>query len=54
MIDEESRELANEYVRHGAIPSDYPEDALYISIPTVNAIDYLPSWNFEHIVWFLR
>lgn len=49
-IDEESRTLADEYVGHGAIPSDYPEDALHISISTVNGIDYLLSWNFEHIV----
>lgn len=49
-IDEESRVLANEYVSNGAIPSDYPEDALHISIATINGIDYLLSWNFEHIV----
>ncbi len=49
-IEEESRQLAEEYVRHNAIPSDYPEDALHISIATVNAMDYLLSWNFEHIV----
>lgn len=49
-IDEESRSLASEYVRYGAIPSDYPEDALHISIATVNRVDYLLSWNFEHIV----
>jgi hypothetical protein len=49
-IDEESRMLADQYVGHGAIPSDYPEDALHISIATVNRIDYLLSWNFEHIV----
>jgi hypothetical protein len=49
-IDEESRTLADKYVRHGAIPSDYPEDALHISIATVNRTDYLISWNFEHIV----
>jgi predicted nucleic acid-binding protein len=49
-IDEESRTLADEYVRHGAIPSDYPEDALHISVATINRIDYLISWNFEHIV----
>jgi predicted nucleic acid-binding protein len=49
-IDEGSRTVAGEYVKHGAIPSDYPEDALHISIATVNSIDYLVSWNFEHIV----
>ncbi len=49
-IDEESRALAEEYVKQGAIPSDYTEDALHISIAAVNRIDYLLSWNFEHIV----
>ena len=49
-IDEESRVLADEYVKQRAIPSDYPEDALHISIATTNEINYLLSWNFEHIV----
>ena len=49
-IDEESRRLANEYVKHGAIPAEYSEDALHIAISTLNAIDYLLSWNFRHIV----
>lgn len=51
-IDEESRVLADEYVRHGATPEDYPEDALHIAIATVNGIIYLLSWNFEHLVRF--
>jgi len=42
--------LTDEYVKHEATPSDYPEDALYIAISTMNEIDYLLSWNFEHIV----
>lgn len=49
-IDEETRELANEYVKHGAIPAAYSEDALHIAISTLNGIDYLLSWNFKHIV----
>lgn len=49
-IDEESRKLASEYVKHGAIPKDYAEDGLHIAIPTINEIDYLLSWNYEHIV----
>jgi len=49
-IDEESRRLANEYVKHGAIPAEYSEDALHIAISPLNAIDYLLSWNFRHIV----
>lgn len=49
-INQESNNLANLYIENGAIPSDYPEDALHISIATVNRINYLLSWNFEHIV----
>jgi len=49
-IDEETRKLANEYVKHGAIPAEYSEGALYIALSTLNAIDYLLSWNFRHIV----
>jgi len=49
-IDEKSKALAGEYVKNEAIPSDYSEDALHISISTLNGIDYLLSWNFEHIV----
>jgi predicted nucleic acid-binding protein len=49
-IDEDVRRLANEYVKHGAIPSEYSEDALHIAISTLNEIDYLLSWNFRHIV----
>ncbi|MEW6482156.1 MAG: PIN domain-containing protein [bacterium] len=49
-IDEESRALADEYVKHKAVPSDYSEDALHIAISTINEIDYLLSWNFDHIV----
>ena len=49
-IDEETRKLANEYVKHGAIPAEYSEDALHIAISTLNEIDYFLSWNFRHIV----
>jgi predicted nucleic acid-binding protein len=49
-ISEESRILAEEYIRQGAIPTDYSEDALHISIATINGINFLLSWNFEHIV----
>ncbi len=49
-IDEESRALADEYVKHRAISTDYPEDALHVAIATTNEMDYLLSWNFQHIV----
>ena len=49
-IDEETSKLADEYVKNGAIPSAYSEDALHIAISTLHEIDYLLSWNFRHIV----
>lgn len=43
-------ELAKEYIRHGAVPEGYPEDAYHIAIATINEMDCLLSWNFKHIV----
>jgi predicted nucleic acid-binding protein len=42
--------LAKEYVRYGAVPEDYPEDAYHIAIAVINEMDFLLSWNFRHIV----
>jgi hypothetical protein len=33
----------------GPIPEKSPEDALHISLATVNGMDYLVTWNFAHI-----
>ncbi len=48
--DDEIRLLANEYVYNGIIPVRHINDAVHIAIATVNSIDILVSWNFEHIV----
>jgi predicted nucleic acid-binding protein len=42
--------IAIEYIRHGAVPEGYPEDAYHIAIAVINEVDYLLSWNFKHIV----
>ncbi len=49
-IDEEIRELAEEYIRAGIIPAKYRDDALHIAVAVVNRLDVIVSWNFEHIV----
>ncbi|MFA5879576.1 MAG: PIN domain-containing protein [Candidatus Margulisiibacteriota bacterium] len=49
-ITESAKILANEYIKHGAIPKSEPEDALHIAIPSIYKIDALASWNFKHIV----
>ena len=33
--------IASEYIRHGAVPEGYPEDAYYIAIAVINEVDYL-------------
>ncbi|MBN2374334.1 hypothetical protein JXL19_11170, partial [bacterium] len=49
-ISSEAIELANKYIKTGAIPKSEPEDAYHIAIATVNNIETLASWNFKHIV----
>jgi hypothetical protein len=46
----EARELANAYLRDGAVASDSLVDALHIAVATVARVDVLVSWNFKHIV----
>ena len=46
----DSVSLSEKYIKMGAIPKSEPEDALHISIATINNIDFLASWNFKHIV----
>jgi len=49
-ITTEILELAEKYIKGGAIPDGYPEDAQHIGVATVKGIRYLASWNFKHIV----
>ena len=42
--------LAEEYIRYGAVPESYLEDAYHIAIAARNDVDFLLSWNFKHIV----
>ncbi len=49
-ITNEVEDLAKDYLRIGAIPEKYLEDALHIAISVINKLDYLLSWNFSHMV----
>ena len=48
--DNEIKTLSEEYIARGVIPVKYIEDALHVAVATVNSLDILISWNFEHIV----
>lgn len=47
---EESWELALEYVQQRVIPERFLTDARHIAVASLAKMDYLVSWNFEHLV----
>ncbi|MCL1806840.1 MAG: hypothetical protein FWG31_03970 [Oscillospiraceae bacterium] len=48
--DEETRRLAAIYVAEKIIPEKYAADALHIASTTINDLDFIVSYNFQHIV----
>lgn len=46
----EAEELADTYIREGAIGAAMRADALHTALATVAKVDVLVSWNFRHIV----
>ena len=48
-INEETDHLANVYVREGIMPAKYGLDSAHISTATVNNLDCVLSFNFQHI-----
>lgn len=53
-ITDEQFELANKYVKEGALPSKFHSDAQHIAISSILKVDSLVSWNFKHMVNFFR
>ena len=49
-VDADSEALADQYIKKGIFPEKYRDDALHLAVATVNGIDILISWNFEHLV----
>jgi hypothetical protein len=46
----EIEDLADKIVEEGIVPAKYDEDAFHIAIAMYYGMDYLASWNFNHIV----
>jgi len=42
--------LNGKYIKKEIFPEKYRDDALHLAIATVNGVDILISWNFEHLV----
>jgi hypothetical protein len=49
-LTEEAVHLAQKYISEGVIGGGKLVDAEHIAIATVNRVDVLVSWNFQHIV----
>jgi len=49
-VNQESEALAEIYIKRGIFPEKYREDAIHLALASVNGIDILVSWNFEHLV----
>ncbi len=48
-VTDEALALAETIVRQGLVPKAVAEDAAHIAVATVNAADYLLTWNLKHI-----
>ena len=48
--DDETMQLADEYIKYGAVTKKFYEDDLHIALATIIHADVLVSWNFKHIV----
>lgn len=48
-INEEAMELAEQYVKDKLVPQNYSADALHLAVTVINKIDYLLTWNIQHL-----
>ena len=51
-LSPEAMELAEVYLGHGILSSNYRDDARHIAMATAAGVDILVSWNFRHVVHF--
>jgi len=47
---DEAERLASIYVAEGVVPERYFTDAVHIALATVSDLDFIVSFNFQHIV----
>jgi predicted nucleic acid-binding protein len=48
-VDDQARALAAAILRAAALPAKSAADAMHIAVATVNAMEFLLSWNCTHI-----
>jgi len=47
-------ELANIYQQRKILTPKYYDDGLHVALATIAQVDIIVSWNFKHIVHFLK
>ena len=51
-LTDEVKALADRYIEENVIPAKESNDAVHIAVASVNNLDAIVSWNFEHMVKF--
>lgn len=49
-VSDEAKKLADIYIKEKLIPEKETNDAQHIAVATINACDFIVSWNFQHMV----
>jgi hypothetical protein len=49
-LDREAEMLADVYIAESVIPLRYRTDAIHIAVTSVSGLDFIVSYNFQHIV----
>ena len=53
-IDSEIESLADKYIKEKALTEKCRDDARHIAAATVHGVSVLVTWNFKHMINFLR
>lgn len=51
-LTDEVKVLADRYIEEKVIPEKERNDAVHIAVASINNLDAIVSWNFEHMVKF--
>ncbi len=48
-VEDEIREIVEVYIKHRVMPNDPVGDALHLALASFHKLDYLLTWNCEHL-----
>ncbi len=53
-INQEVVSLDEKYVSAGHVPQNYSADAVHLAVASIHKIDYLLTWNIQHLAHPIR